>query len=376
MIVGYESLLTGPRETGVGLVVGELLQGLASMRDDVRLVVYVTPKSRWRLPEGEHIEYRTSRFARVCRATRIMWQQLLAPRLDARRVDLYHATGYVLSGFPFAVPTVVSIYDTTALEYPRLTRWPNAVHFKFAMPRGARAAGSIIVPTRHAACRVEALLGTKTNPIYVIPPGVAQEFTAPRTTKPAGKPQEPYLLFVGNLERKKNLPFLVRLLKELRSRGNNVRLVLAGAPGNAAGELAALAKAEGVQEAITFTGYLKRYELAGLYRNALMLLYPSLDEGFGLPPVEAMACGTPVVASNAGAIPEVTAGAATLLDPRDAGAWIEAVEGLMKNRECLDRLRELGFERAREFTWERTTRKVVDVYKETIARDSREVHVK
>ena len=176
MIVGYECLLTGPSESGVGIAARELLQRLTVVRDDVKVVVFASPKSDCGLPREERVDYRISRFAGVCRATRVVWQQAVPPRFGRGHIDLYHATGYILSSLKFRVPTVLSIYDTTALEHPHLTRWANACHFKFAVPPGARAASMIIVPSRYVANRLEAFLDIGPDRVCVIPLGVAAEF--------------------------------------------------------------------------------------------------------------------------------------------------------------------------------------------------------
>jgi len=366
MRIGYECFLTGPHETGVGGAVRELLKALLDAREDMNVVVYASPKSRHDLPQRPCVQYQTSRMAGISRASRIMWQQFLAPRATAGRVDVYHATGYAMSAFRFPVPTVLSIYDTTAIEHSHLARWTNTCHFRWTVPHGARTATRIIVPSQYVATRLNKLFDIGCERVRVVPLGVASDFCVGKGVQyPKGLPS-PYVLFVGNLERKKNVPLLVRVLAELRKRGRNLVLLLAGSHGNAARGIAALANKEGVRNVIQFAGYINRADLVKLYQGAVMLLYPSLDEGFGLPPLEAMACGTPVVASNRGAIPEVTGGAALLLEPTDVRAWVDAIDALITDPSLSRQFRDKGLRRASEFTWRRTARQVIDVYEESV----------
>jgi len=368
--IGYECILTGQAESGVGGSIRQLLFAMASAPGN-EFYVFSSPSARAGLPASGDVCYEISRLAGTCRAARVAWQHGLLPgRIKRAGLEVYHATGYVLSSRCAGVPAVLSVYDLTALEYPKLTTRANAAHYAYAVPRGVRAARRVIVPSGWVARKVRERLGVPWEKIDVVPLGVARDFCL-NGTKAAPQPEDPYLLFVGNLERKKNLGLLVRVLAELRRRAYPLRLVLAGKPGNAARELAALARQANVQECVDFPGYVPRDRLVALYRQAVALVFPSWDEGFGLPPVESMACGTPVVASDRGALPETTGGAAILLDPADVRAWVEAVAALADNEQARREWRERGLKRVAGLTWEAAAGNVLETYARAIREDSR-----
>jgi glycosyltransferase involved in cell wall biosynthesis len=355
-------MLTGGAESGVGGSIRELLWALAGSPGH-ELRVFSTPSACAGLPVNGNVHYEISRFAGASRTARVVWQHRVLPRrLKGAGLDVYHATGYVLSSKWPEVPAVLSVYDLTALEYPELTTRANAAHYARAVPRGARAARRVIVPSAWVARKVRERLGVPWEKIDVVPLGVAGDF-CPNGANAAPGEGDRYVLFAGNLERKKNVGLLIRVLGELRRRGHRLRLVLAGKRGNAAGELAAVARRSGVQDFVEWPGYVPRSRLVDLYRQAVALLFPSWDEGFGLPPLESMSCGTPVVASNRGALPETTGGAAILVDPEDERGWVEAVEALAGSEPMRREWRERGLKRVAGLTWERAAGGVLESYR-------------
>jgi alpha-1,3-rhamnosyl/mannosyltransferase len=172
-----------------------------------------------------------------------------------------------------------------------------------------------------------------------------------------------YVLFVGTLEPRKNLVRLVRSFLSLSSDLARTRLVLAGAWGWRSGELRALLREPLARSRVVVTGPVGEESLRALYAGAAVFAYPSLYEGFGLPVLEAMASGLPVITSRGGTLEEVAGGAAALVDPTDTSAVSEALERLLRSSEERDRLRLLGRERERCFTWERTASLTFQCYR-------------
>jgi glycosyltransferase involved in cell wall biosynthesis len=206
----------------------------------------------------------------------------------------------------------------------------------------------------------------------VIPLGVHPAFGAGDSNLPLELPStvmEPFLLHVGDLHERRNLVVVVEALLEARRHFGGaaaMSLVLAGVDRGMGEGLCAMAAEAGAPEAVVALGPVEENRIHALYRGALALVYPSLYEGFGLPLVEAMASGTPVLASHEASMPEVLGGAGVLLDPRDVSAWRDAIIRLVNDAALRDDLRARGLARAATFTWQRTARRTLEVYREVM----------
>ena len=279
----------------------------------------------------------SSRAAKVARDT--TWYLGALP-VAARKDDVLHVPGHrgpLLS----PAPLVVTIHDLAVLRHPgTFNRWTRTYSRVF-LPRLARSAKRVIAVSEFTALEAVELLGVNQGRVRVIPHGVEAPFE-PHGPAAGGD----YVLAVGTLEPRKNLP---RVALAAERAGVDLRVI--GAAGW--GEV-------GVQSA----GFVPDDELARLYRGALCLVYPSLYEGFGLPVLEAMACGTPVVTSTGSGAAELADGAAVLVDPLDVEAIAAGIEEAMRRRE---ELRAAGIERARGFSWEAAARATVEVYREAAA---------
>ena len=181
----------------------------------------------------------------------------------------------------------------------------------------------------------------------------------------------PFLFHVGDLHERRNLSMLVDAVLEARRHFGALpalALVLAGIDRGVGEGLCAMAAAADAPDAVIRLGVVSEARLQSLYRCATAVVYPSLYEGFGLPVLEAMACGTPVIASRAGSIPEVLGDAGILLDPHDVRAWTTAIVDVVNDEKRRDRMRALGLARAADFSWQRTARITAEVYRRVLAR--------
>jgi glycosyltransferase involved in cell wall biosynthesis len=176
---------------------------------------------------------------------------------------------------------------------------------------------------------------------------------------------QPYVLFVGTLEPRKNVPLLLEAFALVRKRVQ-ATLLLVGARGWLEAPIVAAHARSGLGDAARFVGWVDEDDLAVLYSHAGAMVLPSLYEGFGLPVLEAMACGAPVIASNAGPLPEVAGDAALLLPPTDARAWADAIEHVLSDSVLRDRQRARGLARARAFSWQNAAVATRDVYREAL----------
>jgi glycosyltransferase involved in cell wall biosynthesis len=245
-----------------------------------------------------------------------------------------------------SVPLVVTVHDLAVLRHPEaFNRWTRE-YSRRALPRVVRAATRLIAVSEFTKRELLELLAVPEEKVRVIPNAVGEPFTA------QGESAEgEYVLAVSTLEPRKNLARLVEGYR--RARLNGVPLLVAGAEGW--GDV----RVEG--DGVRWLGQVGDDQLARLYRGARCVAYVSLYEGFGLPVLEAMACGTPVVAAHADAVEEVSGDAAVLVDPLDPDA---IAAGLTEALDRRDELRARGLERARLFDWREVARETVDVYRE------------
>ncbi|MEX2645287.1 MAG: glycosyltransferase family 1 protein [Gaiellaceae bacterium] len=262
--------------------------------------------------------------------------------LQARGLDLLHCTTYH-APLRSRAPVVATVHDLAVLRYPEHFRRWTRLHAAAWLKPALRAAARVIAVSEFTKREVVELAGVPADRVRVVPNAADAAFTA---DGPAAEGD--YVLAVGTLEPRKNL---ARLAEATRTLGLELRVV--GAPGWGGVELSGARR----------LGRLPDEEVAALYRGALCLAYPSLYEGFGIPVLEAMRCGAPVVTSAGSAMAEVADGAAELVDPLDPASIAEGIERAIARRE---ELRAAGFERSRAFTWDAAAEATAAVYRELL----------
>jgi glycosyltransferase involved in cell wall biosynthesis len=271
----------------------------------------------------------------------VLWYPALLPRA-ARGCDVLHCPTFRAPLRRTRVPTVVTVHDLAVLRYPEVfPRWSRS-YGRFAVPRAVRAAARVIAVSEFTKREVIDLLGLPEERIRVVPNAVADVF-APQGEAASGD----YVLAVGTLEPRKNL---VRAAEAARRA--QVELRVAGEKGWGGVD---------VSDGVRWLGFVPDDELARLYRGAQCVLYTSLYEGFGIPVLEALACGAPVVTSAGTAMEEVADGAAVLVDPMDAEAIAVGISEAIRRR---DELGQRGILRARAYSWDAAAEATVAVYRE------------
>ncbi|HUP28073.1 MAG TPA: glycosyltransferase family 1 protein [Chloroflexia bacterium] len=264
--------------------------------------------------------------------------------------------------------TVVTIHDLGYLYYPQAHSRRSRLYLHLSTIFSVRAARRVIAiseATRRDLISKYRVPPRKIRVIYhgrdnVFRP-VADQTTIRRTAEQYGVTQ-PYCIHVGTLQPRKNLGLLVDAWAEMRSRGQEPpQLLLAGKRGWLYDELISSVEARGLGGLIKFADYVQREDLPALYSGALALTFPSLYEGFGLPALEAMSCGTPVLAANASSLPEVVGNAGILLDPHHHEPWADAVIRIRDDQTLRDELSGRGLRRAAAFTWEKCARETLGV---------------
>jgi glycosyltransferase involved in cell wall biosynthesis len=302
-------------------------------------------------------------------SARIVWEQVCQPLAARRqRLDLLHAPVNV-GPMVTACPLVVTVHDLSFVRYPQMfTRARQTYLQRFTRWTLARAQ-AVIADSASTRRDLIALLGAPEERVVVVHAGIDEEL-APVTDEDALEsfrrrhdlPRE-MILFLGTLEPRKNIPTLIEAYGQLYRAGRVAHtLVIAGGKGWLYDEVYATVERLGLQDAVRFAGYVAAEELPLWYSAADLFCYPSFYEGFGLPPLEAMACGIPVVCSNASSLPEVVGDAGILLPPQEPGAWAGMLAHVLDNPPLQADLRERGLRRAHQLTWETAARRTLDVY--------------
>ncbi len=288
-----------------------------------------------------------------------LWQRLRVP-LPAEwltgHVDLFYAPDFVLPPLRRRTYALLTVHDLSFLRHPQTFPRPLREYLTRAVPRSVARADHILADSNATRDDLTALLHVPPEKVTTLYSGVAARFT------PQAQPEErfrlqqrygiaarPYILSVGTVQPRKNYLRLMEACDPLAAQ-RELELVIVGQPAWLSAPILAAAEQ---RPYVKMLGFCREEDLAALYRQAELLAFPSIYEGFGLPPLEAMACGTPVVASNASSVPEVVGDAGVLLPPEDIGAWQAALERGLDDSALRRTLREAGLRRAAHFTWTR-----------------------
>jgi len=269
---------------------------------------------------------------------------------------LFHATEHLLLPLRF-IPTVLTVHDLIFRHLPQHHKFLNRWYLNLTMPLYCRRATHIIAISECTRRDLTAAYGIVPEKVTVIREAADPRFhlQPPEAVAAAraryGLPDR-YLLFVGTIEPRKNLHRLLAAFETIHAEGLSDGLVIVGKRGWLCGDFFARLEKSPARDAVLFPGYVPDEDLPAVYAGAQGLVFPSLYEGFGLPVLEAMACGTPVVTSNASSIPEVAGDAALYFDPADVEAMVEAVRRLLCDAQLQRSMRTRGLTRAADFSWE------------------------
>jgi glycosyltransferase involved in cell wall biosynthesis len=371
--VGLDGRAFSSPAAGVRRYVGGLVPALRAL--GAPLDVVVLGGSRDAAPPG--IEYVAEP---MHPPTNLGWT-LVGLALAARRarVDVLHAPAYT-APIGLRTPVVVTVHDVSYERHPEWYPYRRDGLRRAFYRASARAAAQVLTDSTFSQSEIHAAYGIPLDRISIVPLGVVPRFgdsedgDGPRdvVASHGGPPvAAPFVLHVGDLHARRNLGVVLDAVLALRRRGGaaaRLTLVLAGTDRGLLAQLQARAEAAGSAPALTVLGVVSDARLEALYRQATALVYPSLYEGFGLPVLEAMARGTPVLASRAASMPEVLGEAGMLIDPVDVHAWIDALAEVIGSPDRRAAMKAAGMARAAGFTWERTARATLDVYQRVARR--------
>jgi glycosyltransferase involved in cell wall biosynthesis len=356
------------RDGGIGTYIRELVAALATRAGAPQVAALLDPadlgRTGWAPGVAREIAVRAGKYG--------VWEHLAIPRAARRAgAELLHAPHYTLP-LGWSGRAIVTIHDLIHIRYPKF--FPPGTSLYARAVAGSAARRARLVLTDSSATRDDVLefLGVEPERVRVVPLAVAAGLARPDPARVEafrrgrGLPAV-YLLYVGARKRHKNLTLLLEALARMTA-AERPALVLSGRPWGAKEDLAAEARRLGVADRVAFSGDLAdASELAALYGGAALYLQPSLFEGFGLPPLEAMACGTPVISSDGGSLPEVVGDAGVVLSPRQPERWATAIRELLGDEGRRGELARRGLARARSFTWEKVAEATLAAYREALS---------
>ncbi|MCK4649384.1 glycosyltransferase family 4 protein [bacterium] len=308
------------------------------------------------------------------RIMRYLWDYFKIPiEFSIGEVDIIHIMDFLIPNIKKA-RLIVTVHDISSILFPQ---WHTRYTRRWVKDRiylAKEKAHKIIVDSVHTKKDLVRTLGVSEDLIAVIYGGVGEQFQpikdreTLKQIKKRYKIRDKYLLFLGTLEPRKNILGLIRAFHKIKNRFPNYQLVIAGKRGWKFQEIFKTVGELRLEDKVIFTGYLPEEDIPSLYSGAELFIYPTLYEGFGFPPLEAMACGTPVITSNLSSLPEVMGEAGILIDPNNIDELARAIESALSNEDLKRELRAKGVRQAAKFSWKRCAQETIKVYQEVYNR--------
>jgi len=302
------------------------------------------------------------------------WRLPIHATLFTGLVDIYHGPDFVLPPINGKVRKIVTVHDLAFLEHPEYAVPQLAAYLKKVVPEAVAAADVVAAVSHTTSQTLIDYFHTPPEKITVIPNGIRSYFrriTDPillAATRHKFGLKHPLVLGVGTLEPRKNHLGLINAFHKAQSAAQKKQrpamLALAGGPGWLYDETQQLIAKLKLENKVRFLGRVSELELITLYSMADVFVFPSFYEGFGVPPIEAMACGAPVITSNTSSLPEVVGDAALLIDPHNTGELAGAILRVLESEQLRDELRQKGYARAQHFTWPKSASKMLSVYQQ------------
>ncbi|MCM3872766.1 MAG: glycosyltransferase family 4 protein [Pyrinomonadaceae bacterium] len=379
MRIGLDGIPLTALKTGVGHYTFELARALAMIAPDSDFEVVYPSNLPAAAPFAEHDgslplpPNLVIKRVPVGPVGRYWWTNGLPRYIRSSGLELFHGTNFDVPPWR-QCPTVLTIHDLSLLIHPGTHEKRRVSRSRRRLPLMARAANFVIVPTESVRREVCQHLGLSAEKVFAVPEAARAcfapiELAATETARRRLGVGADFLLTVGTIEPRKNLQTLVKAFEQVAGGQSTptLQLVIAGNRGWLSEPIFEAFEKSPVRERIILTEYLNDEDLRALYSSCRAFVYPSIYEGFGLPPLEAMACGAPVITSRIPALEETTGGAAILVEPTNVQAFAGAIVDLLDSDDLRANLSALGRSRAAEFTWERTARLTLEVYEKAKA---------
>lgn len=377
MRIGYVTYGLDRAPTGIGRYAVELLRALARLPDGPEIVL-LTTEHEDRHELWSAFEHHALPGCRLLPGLLTLGNAVLSVMARHLRLDLIHDPNGIAPflGPSFGARRVVTLHDAFAYVDPETHNWLDNWRYRQLLPYTARRSDAVIAVSECSRRDLIRHLGLASERVHVVAEGADPRFQPIEDSDERravlaryGIPSS-YILYVGGINARKNIARLLEAYARVCEHHPDIRLVIAGKRQWQTAEIDATFRRLNLDDRVRFTGYVHDADLPTLYSAAALFVFPSLYEGFGLPPLEAMRCGTPVITSNISSLPEVVGDAALTIDPYDVHALAAAIEHALTSEELRMDLRRRGLARAARFTWARAARETLAVYEHVLARSA------
>jgi glycosyltransferase involved in cell wall biosynthesis len=375
MRIGIDARSVLKQRTGVGNYTFNLIRHLSRLDQENQYVLFYSHHRNVRsaIPRIENPNFQ-SRFVRFPnKLLNFLWGTVRMPKIDwlVGKVDLYHSPNYTLNILARG-KSLMTIHDLSFLAYRQFSLASGRWHYAFKIKNYAERVDAIAADSESTKGEIIKYLKIPEEKIFVIHLACSESFRPLSRSDRTQAIMEKYgikgdfILHVGTLEPRKNLKGLILAYDRSRARGDFL-LVLAGGKGWKYKHIFRLVKRLKLEDRVVFCGYVPDSDLPELYNRASLFVYPSFYEGFGFPPLEAMACGTPVIVSKTTSLPEVVGAAGIYVDPSDPEQISFSMDTVLSDAGLLQDLRRRGLKRAGLFSWEKTARETLRLYGQLVS---------
>lgn len=369
MRIALDATSIPPKPVGVGNYLINLVHCLDDMEFEEEIVVIVHRSSAPLFGAISNAKIEILSVGDKSPFRRLIWEQThLPPLLKKHRIDVLHSPHYTIPLAAFC-RRVVTFHDMTFFLFPQYHRALKRVYFQRMAKLSSRLADTVIAISENTRQDILRLMKTPPQKVVTVPLGVNDEFHPIKDPKLLDQVRQAYhlagefFLYVGTLEPRKNVSLLLRAFRQYQQQGGRASLILVGQQGWMVEQLVRRLRFTSPDDQIRWLGYVPQADMPALYNLALALVYPSHYEGFGLPPLEAMACGVPVITTAVGALIENVGDAGLLIPPNDEDALAQAMLMVNRDQALRQRLQDQGLARAALYSWRQTAQKTLSVYR-------------
>lgn len=370
MRIGIDYTAAVQQGAGIGRYTRELVRALAELDQGHDYVLFAAAGGQPLVDTPWPPNFQMRSLPLSDRALAILWHRLRLPlwvELATGAVDIFHSPDFVLPPVRRA-KTLVTVHDLSFIRVPECADANLRAYLNRVVPRSVHRADLVLADSQSTKDDLVELLGVESDRIEVVYPGVEERFRPIKDRTLLDGVRKRYnlpprfILGLGTLQPRKNFTRLIQAYSLLITHYPFLHLVIAGGKGWLYEEIFATVERLGLEEKVVFLGFVADQHLPALYNLADLFVFPSLYEGFGIPPLEAMACGTPVITSDASSLPEVVSEAGPMVEATSVEALTEALKRVLEDNSLRERMMAKGVEQAKKFTWEKAAAKLLSLY--------------